>query len=66
MEVCSYASDLTDAEWALLEALIPRSHPTGRRQTYRSGASLTHLLSAAHRRPVAAATARVPSALRRV
>src|SRR5215217_6705020 len=34
MEVCSYVSDLTDAEWALLEPLIPRSHPAGRRQTY--------------------------------
>ncbi len=32
MEVCSYASDLTDAEWALLEPLIARSHPAGRRQ----------------------------------
>ena len=34
MDVCSYASDLSDAEWALLEPLIPRSHPAGRRQTY--------------------------------
>jgi putative transposase len=34
MDVCSYASDLTDAEWALLEPLVPRSHPSGRRQTY--------------------------------
>jgi transposase len=34
MEVCSYVSDLTDAEGALLEPLIPRSHPAGRRQTY--------------------------------
>jgi transposase len=30
----SYASDLTDPEWALLEPLIPRSHPAGRRQIY--------------------------------
>jgi transposase len=34
MDVCSYASDLTDAEWALLAPLVPRSHPAGRRQTY--------------------------------
>jgi Putative transposase of IS4/5 family (DUF4096) len=34
MDVCSFASDLTDAEWALLEPLVPRSHPAGRRQTY--------------------------------
>jgi transposase len=34
MEVCSYASDLNDAEWALLAPLVPRSHPAGRRQTY--------------------------------
>jgi putative transposase len=34
MDVSSYASDLTDAEWALLEPLIARSHPAGRRQTY--------------------------------
>ena len=34
MEVCSYPSDLTDPEWALLEPLIPRSHPAGRRQIY--------------------------------
>jgi len=34
MDVCSYASDLNDAEWALLEPLVPRSHPAGRRQTY--------------------------------
>jgi putative transposase len=27
MDACSYASDLNDAEWALLEPLIPRSHP---------------------------------------
>ena len=34
MDACSYASDLNDAEWALLEPLVPRSHPAGRRQTY--------------------------------
>ncbi len=34
MDASCYASDLTDAEWALLEPLIPRSHPAGRRQTY--------------------------------
>jgi transposase len=34
MEACLYASDLDDAEWALLEPLVPRSHPAGRRQTY--------------------------------
>jgi transposase len=34
MDACSYASDLTDAEWALLAPLVPRSHPAGRRQTY--------------------------------
>jgi transposase len=34
MDAGLYASDLTDAEWALLEPLVPRSHPAGRRQTY--------------------------------
>ena len=34
MDACVYASDLTDAEWALLAPLVPRSHPAGRRQTY--------------------------------
>jgi putative transposase len=34
MDTCLYASDLTDAEWALLVPLVPRSHPAGRRQTY--------------------------------
>jgi transposase len=34
MDVSSYASDLTDAEGALLERLIARRHPVGRRQTY--------------------------------
>jgi putative transposase len=34
MDASSYASDLTDAEWALLEPLIRRSHPAGRRQIY--------------------------------
>ncbi|WP_245435436.1 IS5 family transposase [Microvirga calopogonii] len=34
MDACSYATDLNDAEWALLEPLVPRSHPAGRRQTY--------------------------------
>ena len=29
-----YASDLSDVEWTLLEPLLPRSHPAGRRQTY--------------------------------
>jgi transposase len=31
MDTCLYASDLNDAEWALLAPLIPRSHPAGRR-----------------------------------
>jgi putative transposase len=34
MHACLYASDLNDKEWALLEPLLPRSHPAGRRQTY--------------------------------
>ena len=34
MDTSLYASDLTDAEWALLAPLVPRSHPAGRRQTY--------------------------------
>ena len=34
MNTCLYASDLNDAEWALLAPLVPRSHPAGRRQTY--------------------------------
>ena len=34
MDVCLYPSDLNDAEWALLEPLVRRSHPAGRRQTY--------------------------------
>jgi transposase len=34
MDACSYATDLNDAEWALLEPLIPTSHPAGRLQTY--------------------------------
>ncbi len=34
MDVSSYASDFTDAEWAQLEPLIARSHPAGRRQIY--------------------------------
>jgi len=34
MDACLYASDLNDDEWALLEPLVPRSHPAGRRQTY--------------------------------
>ena len=34
MDTCFYACDLTDAEWALLAPLVPRSHPAGRRQTY--------------------------------
>ena len=34
MDACLYASDLNDAEWALLEPLVPRSHPAGRRQIY--------------------------------
>ena len=29
-----YASDLTDPEWALLEPLLTRTHPAGRKQTY--------------------------------
>nr|WP_246529536.1 transposase [Microvirga zambiensis] len=34
MNTYPYASDLTDAEWALLAPLFPRGHPAGRRQTY--------------------------------
>jgi putative transposase len=34
MGACLYASDLSDEEWVLLEPLVPRSHPAGRRQTY--------------------------------
>ena len=34
MDACLYPSDLNDAEWALLEPLVRRSHPAGRRQTY--------------------------------
>jgi transposase len=34
MAACLYASDLNDAEWALLAPLVPRSHPARRRQTY--------------------------------
>jgi putative transposase len=34
MDACLYASDLNDAEWALLEPLVPRRHPAGRRQIY--------------------------------
>src|SRR4051812_34904003 len=34
MDVSSDACDLTDAEWALLEPLVPRTHPAGRRQIY--------------------------------
>jgi putative transposase len=34
MNTCLYASDLNDAEWALLAPLVPRSHPAGRRQIY--------------------------------
>jgi putative transposase len=34
MDTCLYASDLNDAEWALLAPLIPRSHPAGRRQLH--------------------------------
>jgi putative transposase len=34
MDASSYTSNLNDAEWALLEPLVPRSHPAGRRQTY--------------------------------
>ena len=33
MEVCSYISDLTDAEWALLEPLIPPARRGGRPRT---------------------------------
>ena len=29
-----YASDLTDQEWALLEPLLTRTHPAGRKQSY--------------------------------
>jgi putative transposase len=34
MDICSYASDLDDAEWVLLAPLIPGRHPAGRRQIY--------------------------------
>ncbi|EIM29101.1 transposase [Microvirga lotononidis] len=34
MDSCFYASDLTDAEWALLAPLILCRHPAGRRQIY--------------------------------
>ena len=34
MDTSLYASDLNDAAWALLEPLLLRSHPAGRRQTY--------------------------------
>src|SRR5829696_6557354 len=34
MDACLYASDLNDAQLALLAPLVPRSHPAGRRQTY--------------------------------
>jgi transposase len=30
MDAYSYVSDLTDAEWALLEPPIPRRHPAER------------------------------------
>src|SRR5215208_6564866 len=42
MDACLYASDLNDAEWALLAPLVPRSHPAGRRQTY----PLRHIVDA--------------------
>ena len=29
-----YASDLTDEEWSLLNPLLTRTHPAGRKQTY--------------------------------
>ncbi len=29
MDACLYASDLSDAEWAVLAPLLPRSHPAG-------------------------------------
>ena len=29
-----YASDLMDEEWALLEPLLTRTHPAGRKQAY--------------------------------
>ena len=34
MEACLYASDVSDEEWTLLEPLLHRTHPAGRRQTY--------------------------------
>jgi putative transposase len=34
MDACLYASDLIDEEWTLLESLLHRTHPAGRRQTY--------------------------------
>jgi transposase len=39
MDVSSYASDLNDAEWALLEPLIARSHPAGGGRLIPSAAS---------------------------
>jgi transposase len=34
MCTCPYASDLCNEKWIVLRPLLPRSNPTGRRQTY--------------------------------
>ena len=39
MDVCSYASDLNDAEWALLAPLVPAVIPPGGDRPIRCGAS---------------------------
>ena len=63
-----YPSDLTDAEWARLEPLIPAAKPGGRpRKTDMRAAMNAILLPAAHRLPVALSAARrLPAALDRL
>ena len=39
MDVCSYASDLNDSEWALLEPLVPAAIPPGGGRPTRCGGS---------------------------
>ncbi len=39
MDACLYASDLNDAEWALLEPLVPAAIRPGGGRYIRSGAS---------------------------
>ena len=34
IERCAYSSDLTDAEWMILEPLLPLEKPGGRRRRY--------------------------------